>query len=827
MPQAFETAVYGQPRQSKETYAEYVHRMQRNFGLLAKEGVDLPSGAKGYIIFRQSSLTEAHDQRVQTWCEGSYDEKAIIRSLRKLDKVIKEKGGKSHYVTEADDPSAVDEGTIGDYVNGTDQSDEEYIYVADGDLDVIYVVEALASYQQVRQQLKEQRLGRGFYPGKGQRPGAKGKGFGKDGGKTKVHREHLKLRTRCWRCHQVGHISSECTNKPVGGESSNSSKTSSQSGSAVSSKSGFFVTTAEEGAVANSSVSQTKESSSFWLHSFVEQQRAKTRFEASEIKEDYRVRPGFHNPTFCGIVTQGFEGVVDTAAEGSLIGTRALFDLECHLKEHGLRCQWTPKQSAAKGVGGSAVVKGVILIPLGIGGISGVLETTVVEGDVPLLLPIRLLKALEAAINIPKRTLKLESHGIEVCMRELHSGHMVRVPLPRSSSPLTVEIAMEQIFGRLRKMSQAPAVVAPSQAVARAAKKGHNTARSIRNWRGVMDKICTILTMVILQDAIGDWCPESSVPASLPSSQPTAEEIYAELIADAKPLPPLKSKEAPSVSASSCIHPTKQLKGGGNASGSWIVCRACHSRWESPFRATEVHEEVKVKKGSLKKRVDQEPDLMETEMATESLNLKNMEKTAEGMGGLENIEHYINMKLELLAQEMSHSHAAASSQDGQMQQGQRTEATCSAPEREGSPARCDDENVDGEGNNDSRSGCSNSGPDGRSQLNVRLDSSRQFGAAPQERCQTTDVLVQATCGAVHGEERGSSEGSHLLEMCPTSVRVLPLGSAGASGDAQVHAAEPQKESKDIQEQFLAGGSDVRGGGVVKHGAWIPCATRQS
>ena len=47
----------------------------------------------------------------------------------------------------------------------------------------------------------------------------------------------------------------------------------------------------------------------------------------------------------------------------------------------GLRIKWVPKQSFAKGVGGSAVVECVALIPLGIGGVNGVLETTVVQGD--------------------------------------------------------------------------------------------------------------------------------------------------------------------------------------------------------------------------------------------------------------------------------------------------------------------------------------------------------------------------------------------------------------------------------------------------------------
>lgn len=46
------------------------------------------------------------------------------------------------------------------------------------------------------------------------------------------------------------------------------------------------------------------------------------------------------------------------------------------------------------------MVVGVALIPLGIGGVNGVLETTVVQGDVPLLLPVRLLTALEVLIDM-------------------------------------------------------------------------------------------------------------------------------------------------------------------------------------------------------------------------------------------------------------------------------------------------------------------------------------------------------------------------------------------------------------------------------------------
>ena len=421
LPRAFENAVYGQQRQAKESFAEYVHRLERAFALLSKEGVDLPKGATGYILYRQAGLTEAQDQRVLTWCEGRYDRDSIVKALRRLDKVLKEKSSKASYATEGyevfeNDQVNQSEEHLGD-------SDQEFIYVAEGDLDGIYeekdMLEALASYREVRQALKEQKTNRGFFPGKG---------FGgfKDGGKSKgksrVHKEQLKLRTRCWKCGQIGHISAECTNKVVIKEGTSQASSSGSTG-----KSSFFVSTAEDIGVAAGMHGET--SHDFWLRNFVER-RAKTRnnspceadaaYKSATIGGQTHQDCGFH-----GIVTCSFEGVVDTAAEGGLIGSFALKRLQHELNQLGLCCRWTPKTSAAKGVGGQAQVVGVILIPLGLGGINGVLETTVIEGDVPLLLPIRLLKTLDAIINIPEHHVFFGKHAVTVPMRELSSGHMV------------------------------------------------------------------------------------------------------------------------------------------------------------------------------------------------------------------------------------------------------------------------------------------------------------------------------------------------------------------------------------------------------------------
>ena len=123
-------------------------------------------------------MSEAQEQRLLTWCDGKYDKLSIVKALRKLDKVIKDKtSGKSTYIMDLEDAHEDD-----NYLQADDDEGdgEEYIFVAEGDLDGVYteeeMLEALASYREVRDALKNQRNGRGFY----NRDSFKGKGFGND-----------------------------------------------------------------------------------------------------------------------------------------------------------------------------------------------------------------------------------------------------------------------------------------------------------------------------------------------------------------------------------------------------------------------------------------------------------------------------------------------------------------------------------------------------------------------------------------------------------------------------------------------------------------------
>ena len=56
--------------------------------------------------------------------------------------------------------------------------------------------------------------------------------------------------------------------------------------------------------------------------------------------------------------------------------------------------------------------------------LNGVLEATVVEGDVPLLLPVKMMKQLKAIIDFSKGIFTITSESIEVPMFELPSGHV-------------------------------------------------------------------------------------------------------------------------------------------------------------------------------------------------------------------------------------------------------------------------------------------------------------------------------------------------------------------------------------------------------------------
>ena len=154
----------------------------------------------------------------------------------------------------------------------------------------------------------------------------------------------------------MGHISRECTAQP----SDKSKGSSSTQSSVTSNKSGFFVVRDEDPEhAANGShfpvAFETSQcgGSHLWLKKFVEDRRRKQLSGEHDFEQSEAAYKSAQSEGFCGITTHSAHGVVDTAAEGGLIGSLALQRLNHSLEAHGLTCKWTPKRSSAKGVGGT------------------------------------------------------------------------------------------------------------------------------------------------------------------------------------------------------------------------------------------------------------------------------------------------------------------------------------------------------------------------------------------------------------------------------------------------------------------------------------------
>ena len=154
--------------------------------------------------------------------------------------------------------------------------------------------------------------------------------------------------------------------------------------------------------------------------------RAVSRQRISEQSPLRQVVPDEPVEPFVGICTSPNEGVVDTAAQDGLIGKASLLQLAQALREKGLQYRWNPKKKAqASGVGGRAEVIGVAEVPVGIAGVNnGLMELTVVTDNVPLLLPIKMLRQLRAVVDLDSDTLELKAFRVKTPMTKLPSGHM-------------------------------------------------------------------------------------------------------------------------------------------------------------------------------------------------------------------------------------------------------------------------------------------------------------------------------------------------------------------------------------------------------------------
>ena len=165
-------------------------------------------------------------------------------------------------------------------------------------------------------------------------------------------------------------------------------------------------------------------------------QRRKVRSTCSEIwREPKRVlhcrrahgTKTFYSRRFLDNRRSG-EVLWDTFAQEGLAGKQQLDNWCTLLAEHGLQVEWSQeKPESASGIGGVTRPIGVVYVPVGLAGCIGIFRFTVVEQDVPPLLPVLLLRTLQASLDLNDDGDKVifRQFGGESPLLTLQSGHSV------------------------------------------------------------------------------------------------------------------------------------------------------------------------------------------------------------------------------------------------------------------------------------------------------------------------------------------------------------------------------------------------------------------
>ena len=417
-PQSVDSFIYSGDRARGESFASFLSRKEVQKQEMESQlgGAVLNPLVAGRILLRQAGLTEQQQQMIalKTYVLLSYED--VVNALRPLDRLetLSKAAGLPGAVnrtflqagdetTAGDDPE--EEAEEEDYITESELSDGllEFEDKEFEEAEAIYV----QAYNDVRRDLRSRKKERGYVrhgkqPGTGKKgankkPKGRGRGFRRDGrGRSKDDARikgtdaELLARTRCFSCHELGHISANC---PKAGGKSNNKKN--------------FVTV---GGTSGSSTS-----------TFMMQHHA-PRFPPAPATVMRAI--------YAGVRVHTYEGVVDTAAEEAVVGSQSFNGMIEELRTCGLRPVPVRRPSMqCAGIGGAARLCGAYDVPTSIADVLGILRFTVIEDGAgpdgfvtPSLIPISYLETVGANLDLQHNTYTT-ADGHSAQMRRLRSGH--------------------------------------------------------------------------------------------------------------------------------------------------------------------------------------------------------------------------------------------------------------------------------------------------------------------------------------------------------------------------------------------------------------------
>ena len=119
------------------------------------------------------------------------------------------------------------------------------------------------------------------------------------------------------------------------------------------------------------------------------------------MAESTERRPFILSASWTFVTLDPGEVLWDSGSQEGLVGKQQL-DKWCKLlAEHGLPVVWSQeKPESASGIGGVTRPIGVVYVPVCLAGCNGIINFTVVEQDVPPLLPVGVMRKLQASLDL-------------------------------------------------------------------------------------------------------------------------------------------------------------------------------------------------------------------------------------------------------------------------------------------------------------------------------------------------------------------------------------------------------------------------------------------
>ncbi len=188
-------AVFGLKVDKGERTPVYVGRAKEAFDRAAREGVNFPSVARGFLLLRGARLSPERRAVVLSAAHRSYEEQEVSAAMRQTyPQYLHDPRTPINFAEAAEDMNEPEEDyeeqEIDALIAGTFEAAEEDDVIEESD-----AIDVLVTWKQQRQANNAVKNSRGFPPG--QPPARPDVGA-------------LRRRVRCFKCKEVGHFSRDC-----------------------------------------------------------------------------------------------------------------------------------------------------------------------------------------------------------------------------------------------------------------------------------------------------------------------------------------------------------------------------------------------------------------------------------------------------------------------------------------------------------------------------------------------------------------------------------------------------------------------------------------